>query len=75
MDELNHIKFLILFLLYSIQMEPCRSEIDITIVDRISAILNPQPICNSNPTINIRDAVSMQIKYKYPFMNISLILL
>lgn len=38
-------------------MESCRGEIDITIVDRISAILNPQPICN--PVINARDAVSV----------------
>lgn len=40
-------------------MEPCRSEVDITIVDRISAILNPQPICTCNPVINTRDAVSV----------------
>ncbi|XP_012533981.1 autophagy-related protein 2 homolog B-like [Monomorium pharaonis] len=39
---------------FDIQMEPCKGEIDITIVDRISAILNPQPICN--PIINARDA-------------------
>lgn len=40
-------------------MEPCRGEVDITIVDRISAILNPQPICTCNPVINTRDAVSV----------------
>lgn len=40
-------------------MEPCRGEVDITIVDRISAILNPQPICTCNPVINARDAVSV----------------
>ncbi|XP_072742677.1 autophagy-related protein 2 homolog B [Anoplolepis gracilipes] len=39
-----------------IQMEPCRGEVDITIVDRISAILNPQPICTCNPVVNTRDA-------------------
>ncbi|XP_011643358.1 autophagy-related protein 2 homolog B [Pogonomyrmex barbatus] len=39
-----------------IQMEPCRGEIDITIVDRISAILNPQRICTYNPVINARNA-------------------
>lgn len=44
-------------------MEPCRGEIDITIVDRISAILNPQPICTCNPVINTRDAVSIYILY------------
>lgn len=48
-----------LFSLFSIQMESCRGEIDITIVDRISAILNPQPICICNPVINARDAVSV----------------
>ncbi|XP_011706773.1 PREDICTED: autophagy-related protein 2 homolog B isoform X4 [Wasmannia auropunctata] len=41
---------------FDIQMEPCRGEVDITIVDRISAILNPQPICTYNPVINARDA-------------------
>nr|XP_012226127.1 PREDICTED: autophagy-related protein 2 homolog B isoform X1 [Linepithema humile] len=39
-----------------IQMESCRVEVDITIVDRISAILNPQPICICNPVVNARDA-------------------
>ncbi|XP_070517195.1 autophagy-related protein 2 homolog B isoform X2 [Cardiocondyla obscurior] len=41
---------------FDIQMEPCRCEVDITIVDRISAILNPQPICTCHPVINARDA-------------------
>ncbi|XP_014472680.1 PREDICTED: autophagy-related protein 2 homolog A isoform X2 [Dinoponera quadriceps] len=36
-----------------IQLEPCRSEVDMTIIDRISAVLNPQPICN--PVVNTRD--------------------
>lgn len=30
---------------------------DITIVDRISAVLNPHPICNCNPVTISRDAV------------------
>ncbi|XP_032665002.1 autophagy-related protein 2 homolog A isoform X2 [Odontomachus brunneus] len=38
-----------------IQLETCRSEIDITIIDRISAVLNPQPICTGNPVVNTRD--------------------
>lgn len=65
-----NVNILMLFLLSSIQMESCRSEIDITIVDRISAILNPQPICICNPVINARDAVSIINKlYRY-FLNI-----
>ncbi|XP_012255190.2 autophagy-related protein 2 homolog A [Athalia rosae] len=43
-----------------IQLEECRSEMDITIVDRISAILNPHPICNCNPVTTSRDAVNQQ---------------
>ncbi|EFN86545.1 Autophagy-related protein 2-like protein A [Harpegnathos saltator] len=38
-----------------IQLEPCSSEVDITIIDRISAVLNPQPICTGNPAVNTRD--------------------
>ncbi|XP_011343662.1 autophagy-related protein 2 homolog B isoform X2 [Ooceraea biroi] len=38
------------------QLEPCRGEVDITIVDRISAVLNPQPICTCNPVVNARDS-------------------
>ena len=38
-------------------MEPCKSEIDVTIVDRISAVLNPQPICNYNLNPSARDAM------------------
>ncbi|KYN22683.1 Autophagy-related protein 2 like protein A [Trachymyrmex cornetzi] len=41
---------------FDIQLEPCRGEVDITIVDRISAILNPQPICTYNTVINARDS-------------------
>ncbi|KYQ51543.1 Autophagy-related protein 2 like protein A [Trachymyrmex zeteki] len=41
---------------FDIQLEPCRGEVDITIVDRISAILNPQRICTYNTVINARDA-------------------
>ena len=52
----------------SIQMEPCRGEVDITIVDRISAILNPQPICTCNPVINTRDAVSTWRQEFYVFL-------
>lgn len=36
------------FFVFRIQLEPCQSEIDITIVDRISAVLNPLPICTYN---------------------------
>ncbi|XP_020295971.1 autophagy-related protein 2 homolog B isoform X2 [Pseudomyrmex gracilis] len=44
-----------------IQMEPCKAEVDITIVDRISALLNPQPICICNPTGNSRNASQQTI--------------
>ncbi|XP_015509682.1 autophagy-related protein 2 homolog B [Neodiprion lecontei] len=44
-----------------IQLEECRSELDITIVDRISAVLNPHPICTStHPVTASRDAVNQQ---------------
>jgi len=49
----------LLFQLFSIQMEPCRGELDITTIDRISAILNPQQICVCNPLVNAKDSVSM----------------
>lgn len=45
---------------FSIDMEPCKSEVDITIVDRICALLNPQPICVCNPISNDRNLVSFQ---------------
>lgn len=32
----------------SINMEPCQLELDITIIDRISALLNPHPVCLTN---------------------------
>ncbi|XP_015584958.1 autophagy-related protein 2 homolog B [Cephus cinctus] len=43
-----------------IHMEPFNSEIDITIVDRISAVFNPQPICSCNPVTNAREAINQQ---------------
>ncbi|KAK4884514.1 hypothetical protein RN001_000785 [Aquatica leii] len=36
----------------TISLEPCVIEVDITIVDRICAILNPQPVCVINKQIN-----------------------
>ncbi|XP_066590734.1 autophagy-related protein 2 homolog B isoform X2 [Prorops nasuta] len=47
-----------------IQLEPCRSEVDITIIDRISAILNPQPICNIGPAINVRNTNQQVLFYQ-----------
>ena len=38
-------------------MEQSRSEIDVTIVDRISAVLNPQTICNCSLNTSARDIV------------------
>ncbi|KAH0569025.1 autophagy-related protein 2 homolog B [Cotesia glomerata] len=38
-----------------IQLDPCQSEIDITIIDRISSVLNPQPICTYNPSSTAKD--------------------
>ncbi|XP_069689778.1 autophagy-related protein 2 homolog B isoform X2 [Periplaneta americana] len=32
----------------SIALQPCCSEIDVSIVDRITALLNPQPLCRRN---------------------------
>ncbi|KAG7200135.1 hypothetical protein KM043_000574 [Ampulex compressa] len=47
-----------------IQMEPCKTEIDITIVDRICAILNRQPICICNPASNPRDTNQQTLFYQ-----------
>ncbi|XP_034941345.1 autophagy-related protein 2 homolog B [Chelonus insularis] len=46
-----------------IQLEPCNSEIDITIIDRISSVLNPQPICTCNPTTAARDTWNQQTMF------------
>ncbi|XP_063976895.1 autophagy-related protein 2 homolog B [Diachasmimorpha longicaudata] len=43
-----------------ITLEPCRSELDVTLVDRISAVLNPQHICVSNPPTKGRDMWNQQ---------------
>ncbi|GFG37838.1 hypothetical protein Cfor_03151 [Coptotermes formosanus] len=32
----------------SITLQPCCSEVDVSIVDRITALLNPQPLCRRN---------------------------
>lgn len=33
---------------FRITLQPCFSEIDVSIVDRITALLNPQPLCRRN---------------------------
>ncbi|XP_012275672.1 autophagy-related protein 2 homolog B isoform X2 [Orussus abietinus] len=43
-----------------IQLGPCRSEIDITIVDRISAVLNPQHICTYNSVTAAKRTANQQ---------------
>lgn len=54
------------FFFFSIELEPCKSEVDITIVDRICALLNPQPICVCNPVSNNKNTVSYQfLLYNY----------
>ncbi|XP_029036559.2 autophagy-related protein 2 homolog B [Osmia bicornis bicornis] len=47
-----------------IDMEPCKSEVDITIVDRICALLNPQPICVCNPISNDRNLNQQTLFYQ-----------
>lgn len=32
----------------NLHLNKCITEVDITIIDRISAVLNPQPVCNTN---------------------------
>lgn len=34
--------------LFSIILGPCQAEFDITIIDRISALLNPQPVFSTS---------------------------
>ncbi|CAK9813594.1 Autophagy-related protein 2 homolog B [Anthophora quadrimaculata] len=47
-----------------IELEPCKSEVDITIVDRICALLNPQPICVYNPVSNDRNINQQTLFYQ-----------
>ncbi|XP_076234909.1 autophagy-related 2 [Calliopsis andreniformis] len=47
-----------------IELEPCNSEVDITIVDRICALLNPQPICVCNPVSNDRNINQQTLFYQ-----------
>ncbi|XP_076666317.1 autophagy-related 2 isoform X1 [Andrena cerasifolii] len=47
-----------------IELEPCKSEVDITIVDRICALLNPQPICVCNPVPNNRNINQQTLFYQ-----------
>ncbi|XP_017890148.1 autophagy-related protein 2 homolog B isoform X2 [Ceratina calcarata] len=47
-----------------IELEPCNIEIDITIVDRICALLNPQPICVCNPVSNNRSTNQQTLFYQ-----------
>ncbi|KAK0093179.1 hypothetical protein PV326_014144 [Microctonus aethiopoides] len=46
-----------------IQLEPCRSELDVTIIDRISSVLNPQPICVCNPSSTARQMWNQQTMF------------
>ncbi|KZC06215.1 Autophagy-related protein 2 like protein B [Dufourea novaeangliae] len=47
-----------------IELEPCKSEVDITIVDRICALLNPQPICVCNPVSNNKNINQQTLFYQ-----------
>jgi hypothetical protein len=48
-------------------LQPCFSEIDVSIVDRITALLNPQPICRRNAKFvsghvrNVRVHIILQV--------------
>nr|CAD7589981.1 unnamed protein product [Timema genevievae] len=43
----------------SIILQKCCSELDVSIVDRITALLNPQPLCKRNPNKFSGDKHSM----------------
>ncbi|XP_031784416.1 autophagy-related protein 2 homolog A [Nasonia vitripennis] len=46
---------------FHIILAPCQGEFDITIIDRISTLLNPQPICVSSPaTAAARENINQQ---------------
>ncbi|XP_043525615.1 autophagy-related protein 2 homolog B isoform X2 [Frieseomelitta varia] len=47
-----------------IELEPCKSEVDITIIDRICALLNPQPICVCNPVSNNKNTNQQTLFYQ-----------
>lgn len=47
-----------------IELEPYKSEVDITIVDRICALLNPQPICVCNPVSNNKNTNQQTLFYQ-----------
>ncbi|XP_033188946.1 autophagy-related 2 [Bombus vancouverensis nearcticus] len=47
-----------------IELEPCKSEVDITIVDRICALLNPQPICVCNTVSSNKNTNQQTLFYQ-----------
>lgn len=56
------------FCFFSITLAPCQGEFDITIIDRICTLLNPQPICVSSPATgaareNIVSCIKLNTKY------------
>ncbi|XP_014205961.1 autophagy-related protein 2 homolog B [Copidosoma floridanum] len=51
--------------LFDIELAPCQGEFDITIVDRISALLNPSPICVSSPaTVAAKENMNQHTLFK-----------
>ena len=62
---------------FRITLQPCCCEVDVSIVDRITALLNPQPLCRRNTkfaTGHMRDVriciVQGNINYIYFFKNL-----
>lgn len=53
----------------NIHLSKCLTEVDITIVDRICAVLNPQPVCNSKNSPKNDNTFTQQLdsnsEYKY----------
>ncbi|XP_078034719.1 autophagy-related 2 isoform X1 [Augochlora pura] len=47
-----------------IELGPCNSEVDITIVDRICALLNPQPICVCNAASKNKNTTQQTLFYQ-----------
>jgi len=62
---------------FRVTLQPCCCEVDVSIVDRITALLNPQPLCRRNTKFasgHMRDVricvIQGNINYIYAFKNL-----
>jgi len=72
-----HMLYWLFICAFRITLQPCCCEVDVSIVDRITALLNPQPLCRRNTKFtsgHMRDVriciVWWNINYIYAFKNL-----